>query len=179
MEPILVATGARPFSRLILTRGDEDVNFRRLSIRVKTNFLRNQKRQISGRCRNPRQEPSFRRSTGCNRQKEPLCLLNRQTGMLELRKMAAIGRMASSISHDMRHSLSIIFANIEFLQHKSSKCCKARLLVYLQEAVTFMVRQTDSLLQFARTGQERPPSRTALSQIIESAICAVKKHPDV
>jgi hypothetical protein len=50
MEPILVATGARPFSRLILTRGDEDVNFdhvekelgfrffRRLSIRVKTNF---------------------------------------------------------------------------------------------------------------------------------------------
>jgi len=61
MEPILVATGARPFSRLILTRGDEDVNFdhverelgfrffRRLSIRVKTNFLRNQKRQISGR----------------------------------------------------------------------------------------------------------------------------------
>jgi hypothetical protein len=65
MEPILVATGARPFSRLILTRGDEDVNFdhverelgfrffRRLSIRVKTNFLRNQKRQISGRCRNP------------------------------------------------------------------------------------------------------------------------------
>jgi AraC-like DNA-binding protein/anti-sigma regulatory factor (Ser/Thr protein kinase) len=49
----------------------------------------------------------------------------------------------------------------------------------LQEAVTFMVRQTDSLLQFARTGQERPPSRTALSQIIESAICAVKKHLDV
>ncbi len=27
MEPILVATGARPFSRLILPRGDEDVNF--------------------------------------------------------------------------------------------------------------------------------------------------------
>jgi hypothetical protein len=50
MEPILVATGARPFSRLILTRGDEDVNFdhverklgfrffRRLSIRVKPIF---------------------------------------------------------------------------------------------------------------------------------------------
>jgi signal transduction histidine kinase len=37
--------------------------------------------------------------------------------MLELRKMAAIGRMASAISHDMRHSLSIIYANIEFLQH--------------------------------------------------------------
>jgi hypothetical protein len=71
MEPILVATGARPFSRLILTRGDEDVNFdhverqlgfrffRRLSIRVKTNFLRNQKRQISVRCRNPDKSQVF------------------------------------------------------------------------------------------------------------------------
>jgi hypothetical protein len=42
---------------------------------------------------------------------------NRQRGMLELRTMAAIGRMASSISPDMRHSLSIFYANIEFLQH--------------------------------------------------------------
>jgi signal transduction histidine kinase len=105
---------------------------------------------------------------------------NRQRGMLELRKMAAIGRMASSISHDMRHSLSIMYANIEFLQHTNlPSAAKQEILVDLQEAVTFMVRQTDSLLQFARTGQERPPSRTALSQIIESAICAVKKHPDV
>jgi signal transduction histidine kinase len=106
---------------------------------------------------------------------------NRQRGMLELRKMAAIGRMASSISHDMRHSLSINYANIEFLQHTNlPSAAKQESLVDLQEAVTFMVRQTDSLLQFARTGQERrPPSRTALSQIIDSAICAVKKHPDV
>ena len=105
---------------------------------------------------------------------------NRQRGMLELRKMAAIGRMASSISHDMRHSLSIIYANIEFLQHANlPSAAKQEILVDLQEAVTFMVRQTDSLLQFARTGQERPRSRTALSQIIESAICAAKKHPDV
>lgn len=61
MEDVLVPTGAQPFSRLILTSGDEDVNFdyaerehgsrffRRLSIRIKANFLRNQKSQISGR----------------------------------------------------------------------------------------------------------------------------------
>src|SRR5260370_35851373 len=80
----------------------------------------------------------------------------------------------------MRHSLSIIYANIEFLQHTSlPSAAKQEILVDLQEAVTFMVRQTDSLFQFARTGQERPPSRTALSQIFESAICAVKQHPDV
>jgi hypothetical protein len=50
MEDVPVPTGAQPFSRLILTSGDEDVNFdylerelgfrffRRLSIRVKNQF---------------------------------------------------------------------------------------------------------------------------------------------
>jgi signal transduction histidine kinase len=105
---------------------------------------------------------------------------DKQTGMFELEKMAAIGRMASSISHDMRHWLSIIFANIEFLQCANlPSAAKQDILVDLQEVVTLMVGQTDSLLQFARTGQERPPSRTTISHIIEIAICAVKKHPDV
>jgi signal transduction histidine kinase len=104
----------------------------------------------------------------------------KQRGMLELEKMAAIGRMASSISHDMRHWLSIIFANIEFLQRASLPiAAKQDILVDLQEAVTLMVGQTDSLLQFARTGQVLPPSRTTITHIIESAIGAVKKHPDV
>jgi signal transduction histidine kinase len=105
---------------------------------------------------------------------------DKQRKMLELEKMAAIGRMASSISHDMRHSLSIIYANIEFLQSTNlPSAAKQEILVDLEEAVTLMARQTDSLLQFARTGQERPPSRTTISHIMESAIIAVKKHPDV
>jgi signal transduction histidine kinase len=105
---------------------------------------------------------------------------DKQRGTLELEKMAAIGRMASSISHDMRHSLSIIYANIEFLQRTNlPSAARQDILVDLQEAVTLMVGQTDSLLQFARTGTERPPSRTTTSHIIESAISAVKKHPDV
>jgi signal transduction histidine kinase len=105
---------------------------------------------------------------------------DKQRGTFELEKMAAIGRMASSISHDMRHWLSIIFANIEFLQRTNlPRAAKQDILVDLQEAVTLMVGQTDSLLQFARTGQEPPPSRTTTSHILESAIRSVKKHPDV
>jgi signal transduction histidine kinase len=105
---------------------------------------------------------------------------DKQAGMLELEKMAAIGRMASSISHDMRHWLSIIYANIEFLQPTSfPSSAKHDILVDLQEAVTLMVGLTDSLLQFARTGRARPPARITISHIIERAIHAVKKHPDV
>jgi signal transduction histidine kinase len=103
-----------------------------------------------------------------------------QAGLLELQKMAAIGAMASSISHDMRHWLSIICANIEFLENPHlPKVAKHEILVDLQEAVTLMVGLTDSLLQFTRTGRGCPPSRTTISRIIESAIHAVRKHPDV
>lgn len=102
-----------------------------------------------------------------------------QTG-IELKKMAAIGGMASSISHDMRHWLSIIYANIELLRDTNlPNVAKHEILVDLQEAITLMVDLTDSLLQFARTGREHPPSRTTIARIIESAIHTVKKHPDV
>ena len=100
-----------------------------------------------------------------------------QAGLLELQKMAAIGAMASSISHDMRHWLSIICANIELLRDTNlPNAAKHEILVDLQEAITLMVGLTDSLLQFARTGREHPPSRTTIARIIESAIHTVKKH---
>ena len=36
--------------------------------------------------------------------------------LVEAERMSAIGRMAWSISHDMRHSLTAIYANAEFLE---------------------------------------------------------------
>jgi signal transduction histidine kinase len=36
--------------------------------------------------------------------------------LMEAERMSAIGRMACSISHDMRHSLAAIYANAEFLE---------------------------------------------------------------
>src|SRR6202007_2800551 len=38
-----------------------------------------------------------------------------QSQRIEVERMSAIGRMACSISHDMRHSLTAIHANAEFL----------------------------------------------------------------
>jgi signal transduction histidine kinase len=101
-------------------------------------------------------------------------------GAVELEKLAEIGGMASSISHDIRHWLTIIYANIEFLQNPHLlNVAKQEILVDLQEAVTLMVGLTDSLLQFARTGRGCPPSRTTISRIIDRAIHDVRKHPDV
>jgi C4-dicarboxylate-specific signal transduction histidine kinase len=39
-----------------------------------------------------------------------------QSQLIEVERMSAIGRMACSISHGMRHSLTAIYANAEFLE---------------------------------------------------------------
>ena len=38
-----------------------------------------------------------------------------QQELLAAERMATIGQMASSISHDLRHYLSAVYANAEFL----------------------------------------------------------------
>ena len=42
-------------------------------------------------------------------------LFHTQQNLIESERLATIGRMASSISHDLRHSLAAIVANAEFL----------------------------------------------------------------
>ena len=44
-----------------------------------------------------------------------LRLRRTQQELLEAERLATIGRMASSISHDLRHYLSAVYANAEFL----------------------------------------------------------------
>src|ERR1700722_5134288 len=43
----------------------------------------------------------------------------------EAERMSAIGRMACSISHDMRHSLTAIYANAELLE-RHDRCARGR-----------------------------------------------------
>jgi signal transduction histidine kinase len=72
--------------------------------------------------------------------------------LIEAERMSAIGRMACSISHDMRHSLTAIYANAEFLErHDLSASEKAELLVDIQEAVLEMIERLDSPLRTIRT----------------------------
>jgi signal transduction histidine kinase len=98
---------------------------------------------------------------------------------LEAERMAAIGMMACSISHDMRYSLSVIYANAEFLE-RHDRCASTRndLLLGIQEAVLAMTERIDSLLQFGSSGRSNPLISECVSVILEKAVSAVKLHPD-
>jgi signal transduction histidine kinase len=102
-----------------------------------------------------------------------------QTKLIEAERMSEIGRMACSISHDMRHSLSAIYANAEFLE-RHDLCARARadLLLEIQEAVLAMTESIDSLLQFGSSGRKNPVVHERVSLVVEKAVAAVKFHPD-
>ena len=94
-------------------------------------------------------------------------------------RMSAIGSMACSISHDMRHSLTAIYANAEFLECQDI-CASVRpdLLLEIKEAVLVMTERIDALLQFGSSGRKHPLVRQRVSVVVEKAVAAVKFHPD-
>jgi signal transduction histidine kinase len=99
--------------------------------------------------------------------------------LIEAERMSAIGRMACSISHDMRHSLTAIYANAEFLErHDMCASVRADLVLKIQEAVLAMTKRIDSLLQFGSSGQKSALVHARVSLIVEKAVAAVKFHPD-
>jgi signal transduction histidine kinase len=98
--------------------------------------------------------------------------------LIEAERMSAIGRMACSISHDMRHSLTAIYANAEFLEsHNICASVRADLLLEIQEAVLAMTERIDSLLQFG-SGRKNPLIHARISLVVDKAVAAVKFHPD-
>ena len=102
-----------------------------------------------------------------------------QSQLIEAERMSAIGRMACSISHDMRHSLTAIYANAEFLErHDLCASARADLVLEIQEAVLAMTERIDSLLQFGSSGRKNPLVHQRVSLVVEKAVAAVKFHPD-
>jgi len=102
-----------------------------------------------------------------------------QSQLIETERMWAIGSMACSISHDMRHSLTAIYANAEFLERRDlCASTRADLVLEIQEAVLAMTERIDSLLQFGSSGQKNPLVRERVSLVVEKAVAAVKFHPD-
>src|ERR1700679_2111631 len=97
----------------------------------------------------------FDKDVGLDLRNEPQ--RHARSQLIEAERMSAIGKMACSISHDMRHSLSAIYANAEFLE-RCDICASARLdlLLEIQEAVLAMTERIDSLLQFGSSGRKSP-----------------------
>jgi signal transduction histidine kinase len=102
-----------------------------------------------------------------------------QTELLESDRLATIGRMARSVSHDLRHHLSAIYANAEFLSlAKTGNEERAELLLEVRDAVQSMTDLIESLLLFSQTGQTLHLHYESVSLLVERTIQAVHQHPD-
>jgi len=105
-------------------------------------------------------------------------LLKTQNALLESEQLATIGRMASSISHDLRHSLAAIVANSEFLcDGRLTSMQREELYQEVRTGVNQMTDLIDSLLEFARTRESLNPSYGNISETVQRAIQAVRLHP--
>jgi signal transduction histidine kinase len=105
-------------------------------------------------------------------------LLKSQRDLLESEQLATIGRMASSISHDLRHSLAAIVANSEFLcDSHLTPVQREELYQEVRSGVNLMTDLIDSLLEFARTRESLNPAYANISETIQRAVLAVRLHP--
>jgi signal transduction histidine kinase len=105
-------------------------------------------------------------------------LLKSQQDLLESEQLATIGRMASSISHDLRHSLAAIVANSEFLCDGGlTSAQREELYQEVRTGVNLMTDLIDSLLEFARTRESLSPAYGSIAETIQRAAQAVRLHP--
>ena len=105
-------------------------------------------------------------------------LLKSQRDLLESEQLATIGRMASSISHDLRHSLAAIVANSEFLcDSHLTPAQREELYQEVRTGVNLMTDLIDSLLEFARTRESLSLAYGNVAETIHRSVQAVRLHP--
>ncbi len=102
-----------------------------------------------------------------------------QQELLGSERLATIGRMASSVSHDLRHHLSAIYANAEFLSMETTaQRDRQDLLLEVRDAVQGMTDLVESLLLFSQTGQVLRPHFESLPALMQRVAGAVQAHPE-
>jgi signal transduction histidine kinase len=106
-------------------------------------------------------------------------LMDSQKRQLASERMAALGRAAGSISHDLRHHLAALVANAEFL-HDADTRGYDREDTY-QEIVRAAAQMTgliDSLIEVARERATLTVSQADLQVVIRRSIDAVRSGPE-
>ena len=102
-----------------------------------------------------------------------------QRELLDAERLATIGRMASSISHDLRHSLAAMIANAEFLcESNLTPEQREDLYAEIRIAVNQMTDLIESLLEFSRTRESLRPSYGDVRSAVDRAVQGVKAHPE-
>jgi signal transduction histidine kinase len=106
-------------------------------------------------------------------------LLASQQRWIANERTAALGRAASSISHDLRHYLAALVANAEFL-HEADKLHLDKDEVYseIKTASDQMLDLLDSLRELAREDSAISAVPASLDQTIRRAVDAVLTRPE-
>jgi signal transduction histidine kinase len=102
-----------------------------------------------------------------------------QQKLIEQERIAALGRAASSLSHDLRHYLAAVVANAEFLYEADElHLDKSEIYKEIQTASTQMTDLIDSLRELASQRTAISPQPTDLDQIVRRAVEAVRVRPE-
>jgi signal transduction histidine kinase len=104
---------------------------------------------------------------------------DKRQALLDAERLATIGSMASSISHDLRHYLAAVYANAEFLATGSlSDEDRNEIFSEIRSAVHGTTDMLESLLVFSRTGVRQQRTPELLTSLVERAVALVRAHPD-
>jgi signal transduction histidine kinase len=107
-------------------------------------------------------------------------LLSSEQRRIATERIAAFGRAASSISHDLRHYLAAVVANAEFL-YEAEKLKLNRDEIYdeIKTASEQMTDLLDSLRELSREERSISPRPAAIDQTIRHAVDAVRARPEM
>jgi signal transduction histidine kinase len=100
-----------------------------------------------------------------------------QQRLLDAERLATIGRMASSISHDLRHPLTAVLANAEFLADAElTPAQREELYLEIRVAVNRLTDLVDSLLELSRPAESMHLVEIPVERSIGRAIELVRAH---
>jgi len=102
-----------------------------------------------------------------------------QNDLVEAERLATIGKMASSVSHDVRHYLASVYANAEFLASQDlSTEDKLELFRDIQLSVQGTTDLIDSLLLIGRSSPSLSKAYESVAFLAERAIAMLRSHPE-
>jgi signal transduction histidine kinase len=106
-------------------------------------------------------------------------LQHAQQRLLHSERLATIGTMASSISHDLRHPLTAVLANAEFLAEPDlSPRQREELYLEIRVAVLRLTDLIDSLLELSRPAESLNLTEIVLEHSVSRAIELIHSHPE-
>jgi signal transduction histidine kinase len=106
-------------------------------------------------------------------------LLDSQRRQIETEQVAALGRAASSISHDLRHSLAAVVANAEFLYEADKlKLDRDEIFEEIKIASEQMTELLDSLRELSREHRTLSLVTTSLESVVRHAVDAILARPE-